>query len=251
MICMSPYSMPLCTIFTKCPAPSGPTWVTHGPVSVFAEIASSTSLIRSQAASDPPGMIEGPNRAPSSPPDTPHPTKFSPFSRSAASRRRVSPNRELPPSIRMSPASSSGASCASISSTGFPAVTIIMMRRGRSSAATSSSSVRAPVNFAPACSRTNASIQSVSRFQTTVGKPCSSMFSARLRPIVPSPIIANVALMPVSPVRTRAPARTPCRASAHPVLRRSATPACPRRAGRRASSCQVRRPRPRGSCALP
>ena len=23
--CMSAYSMPLCTIFTKCPAPSGPT----------------------------------------------------------------------------------------------------------------------------------------------------------------------------------------------------------------------------------
>jgi hypothetical protein len=23
---MSPYSTPLCTIFTKCPAPEGPTW---------------------------------------------------------------------------------------------------------------------------------------------------------------------------------------------------------------------------------
>ena len=28
--CMSAYSMPLCTIFTKWPAPSGPTWVQHG-----------------------------------------------------------------------------------------------------------------------------------------------------------------------------------------------------------------------------
>ena len=27
---MSAYSMPLCTILTKCPAPSGPTWVQHG-----------------------------------------------------------------------------------------------------------------------------------------------------------------------------------------------------------------------------
>jgi hypothetical protein len=30
---MSPYSIPLCTIFTKCPAPSGPQCVTHGPES--------------------------------------------------------------------------------------------------------------------------------------------------------------------------------------------------------------------------
>ena len=31
MSCMSPYSMPLCTILTKLPAPPGPTYVTHGP----------------------------------------------------------------------------------------------------------------------------------------------------------------------------------------------------------------------------
>ena len=30
MSCMSAYSMPLCTIFTKWPAPSVPTCVTHG-----------------------------------------------------------------------------------------------------------------------------------------------------------------------------------------------------------------------------
>ena len=41
MSCMSAYSMPLCTIFTKCPAPSGPTWVAQGTPSTFAEIASS------------------------------------------------------------------------------------------------------------------------------------------------------------------------------------------------------------------
>src|SRR5215207_1163070 len=64
MICMSPYSIPLCTILTKWPAPSGPTCVTQGPASVFAEIASSTSWIRVHAASDPPGMIDGPKRAP-------------------------------------------------------------------------------------------------------------------------------------------------------------------------------------------
>ena len=30
MSCMSAYSMPLCTIFTKWPAPSAPMWVQHG-----------------------------------------------------------------------------------------------------------------------------------------------------------------------------------------------------------------------------
>ena len=39
--CMSAYSMPLWTIFTKCPAPSGPTWVAQGTPSTFAEMASS------------------------------------------------------------------------------------------------------------------------------------------------------------------------------------------------------------------
>ncbi len=42
MSCISAYSMPLCTIFTKCPAPSGPTCETHGePSAAFAEIFSS------------------------------------------------------------------------------------------------------------------------------------------------------------------------------------------------------------------
>lgn len=42
MSCMSAYSMPLCVIFTKCPAPSGPICVTHGaPSLAFAEIFSS------------------------------------------------------------------------------------------------------------------------------------------------------------------------------------------------------------------
>ncbi|SCD39367.1 hypothetical protein GA0115236_104919 [Streptomyces sp. IgraMP-1] len=42
MSCMSAYSIPLWTILTKWPAPSGPTWVTQGvPSSAFAEIFSS------------------------------------------------------------------------------------------------------------------------------------------------------------------------------------------------------------------
>ncbi len=41
MSCMSAYSMPLCTIFTKWPAPSGPTWVQHGTPSTVAAMLSS------------------------------------------------------------------------------------------------------------------------------------------------------------------------------------------------------------------
>ena len=40
MSCMSAYSMPLCTIFTKCPAPSGPMRVQHGSSSTWAEMIS-------------------------------------------------------------------------------------------------------------------------------------------------------------------------------------------------------------------
>ena len=67
--------MPLCTIFTKCPAPSGTTCVTHGPDSFVAAIASSTGWSSVHESVEPPGMSDGPNRAPSSPPDTPQPTK--------------------------------------------------------------------------------------------------------------------------------------------------------------------------------
>ena len=38
MSCMSAYSMPLWIIFTKCPAPSVPTWVTQGSPSATAAI---------------------------------------------------------------------------------------------------------------------------------------------------------------------------------------------------------------------
>ena len=59
MSCISPYSMPLWTIFTKWPAPFSPTQSQQGePSSTLAE---------------PPGIMEGPFRAPSSPPDTPVP----------------------------------------------------------------------------------------------------------------------------------------------------------------------------------
>ena len=87
---MSAYSMPLCTILTKCPAPSGPTCVQHGSPSTCAEIDSSSGPSDSYDSFEPPGMMLGPLSAPSSPPDTPAPTKWSPLSRNAFSRRRVS-----------------------------------------------------------------------------------------------------------------------------------------------------------------
>ena len=143
MSCMSAYSMPLWTIFTKCPAPSGPTWVVHGTPSTLAAIASSIGPSAAYDSGDPPGMIDGPLSAPSSPPETPMPTKCRPASRSAASRRRVSRKCALPPSMIMSPGSSSGANSSITASVAAPAFTMMTRRRGRSRLATNSSAVRA------------------------------------------------------------------------------------------------------------
>ena len=74
MSCMSAYSMPLCTIFTKWPAPSWPTCATHGSPSATAAMDFRMGPRVAQASSEPPGMIEGPSSAPSSPPETPIPT---------------------------------------------------------------------------------------------------------------------------------------------------------------------------------
>ena len=71
---------------------------------------------------EPPGMMLGPSSAPSSPPDTPEPTKCSRCPRSCCSRRRVSRKWALPQSMTMSPSSSSGISSlitASVGSAGL------------------------------------------------------------------------------------------------------------------------------------
>ena len=86
-------------------------------------------------------MIEGPFSAPSSPPETPMPTKCRLISRSAASRRRVSLKCALPPSMIMSPGSSSGANSSITASVAGPALTMMSRRLGRSSDATNSSAV--------------------------------------------------------------------------------------------------------------
>lgn len=90
MSCMSAYSMPLCTIFTKCPAPSVPMCVAQGSPSTFALIDSNMGPSTSYDSVEPPTMTAGPFSAPSSPPETPAPTKWRPRSRRASSRRRVS-----------------------------------------------------------------------------------------------------------------------------------------------------------------
>ena len=83
-------------------------------------------------------MIEGPLSAPSSPPQTPVPTKCRPSSFSLASRRIVSGKWALPASMTMSPSSSSGISSSITASVPGPAFTMMMTRRGRSSEATKS-----------------------------------------------------------------------------------------------------------------
>ena len=73
------------------------------------------------------------------------PTKRSPRSAHSAVRRFVSLKWELPASMTMSPSSSSGASSSITASTGPPALTMMMILRGRASAATNSSTDPVPV----------------------------------------------------------------------------------------------------------
>ena len=135
MSCMSTYSMPLWIILTKCPAPSVPTWVTHGSPSATAAMDSRIGLRVTHASAEPPGMIEGPLSAPSSPPEMPAPTKLMPVARTAASRRMVSVKRALPPSTMMSPGSNTFTSSSMTASVPRPACTMMIAVRGFCSAA--------------------------------------------------------------------------------------------------------------------
>ena len=138
--CMSPYSMPLWVIFTKCPAPSRPTHSQQAsPSGVLAQIAWKMSFTSGHAATLPPGIIEGPKRAPSSPPDTPVPMNIRPLLSRYCVRRMVSGKCEFPPSMIRSPGSRNGSSVSMNSSTGLPALTISMILRGRFSSFTISS----------------------------------------------------------------------------------------------------------------
>ncbi len=190
MSCMSPYSMPLCTILTKCPAPFSPTQSQQGlPSAILAAMAWKMGLTCSQAAGLPPGMIEGPWRAPSSPPDTPVPMYSMPLLSACLVRRMVSSKLLLPPSMMMSPASRCGSRDSMNSSTAEPALTINITRRGRLSSLTSSSSEWAPMSLVPLAgpARKSSTLLTV-RLKTATVKPFSSMFRTRFWPMTARPI---------------------------------------------------------------
>ncbi len=133
-------------------------------------------------------MIDGPSRAPSSPPETPVPTKRKPFASSAFVRRIESGKCELPPSMTMSPGDRCGRSCSMRSSTGLPALTISMTRRGRFSEATSSGIERVPTIFFPLPRpEVKASTLSTVRLKTATVKPRLSMLRTRFSPMTARP----------------------------------------------------------------
>ena len=94
----------------------------------------------------PPGIIEGPKRAPSSPPLTPEPKNRQPAAY-CFSRRMVSVHWLLPQSTTMSSASTPAPrSCSTTASTGGPAFTSTMILRGFLRAATKSGRAAAPTS---------------------------------------------------------------------------------------------------------
>ena len=139
---MIAYSIPLCTIFTKCPASPGPMNATHFPPSPSsAAIFSNNSFSSLNALSSPPGIMLGPFSAPSSPPETPMPRNLNPFSSTSFTRLSVSGKWLFPPSIKMSSLERMGVRELMTASTASPAFTMMRIGRGGSSELTSSSSV--------------------------------------------------------------------------------------------------------------
>ena len=101
--------------------------------STLAAIAFHIGFDLSHAHGSPPGISEGPNLAPSSPPETPEPKNRRPRSFSSFSRRMVSVHRALPPSMMISPCWSRGARLLITASVGLPALTSMTILRGRAS----------------------------------------------------------------------------------------------------------------------
>src|SRR5205823_10326399 len=185
----SAYSMPLCTILTKWPVPSGPTCTQQGVPSTVAAIDSNIGPSVWYDCVDPPGMMLGPFNAPSSPPETPVPTKCKPCARKASSRRRVSRKCALPQSMTMSSLSSNGTSSSITASVGAPALTMMMIARGRCSEATKSSieSLGTKVPSDPCCA-TSSCVLALVRLCNATRYPCRARLRARLRPITASPV---------------------------------------------------------------
>ena len=187
--------MPLCIIFTKCPEPAGPIHSQQGvPSGAFAAILCKIGLTSGQAATEPPGIMEAPFKAPSSPPDTPLPTKRKPFDSANVTRRFVSSKFELPPSIKISPGESKGKSCSISSSTALPARTIIIILRGKAIELTKSAISVNPSIFKPLArplikrSTTPSSTPGTVRLYTETFHPLLAMFKAKFSPITANPI---------------------------------------------------------------
>ena len=151
-------------------------------------MASNTGRNTSHVDTGPPGMMLGPLRAPSSPPDTPAPTNRNPLDESQASRRSVSVYRLLPQSTTMSPASSRGISASITASTGAPACTITRMRRGEVKLSTKACKVSVARMRLPTCCATKACVVVVVRLNTLTANPRLSMLSTRFWPITARPI---------------------------------------------------------------
>jgi len=104
-------------------------------------------------------------------------------------RRIVSLKLLLPPSMMMSPRSSCGMSLSMNSSTGEPALTSNITRRGRLSLETNSSMLWAPIMLIPAAGpSTKSSTLETVRLNTATVKPWSAMFITRFLPITARPI---------------------------------------------------------------
>ncbi len=104
-------------------------------------------------------MIDGPCSAPSSPPEMPAPTKLIPVSRTAFSRRMVSVNSELPPSMMMSPGSKTETSSSITASVPLPACTMMSAVRGLLSESANSWIVFDGMKFASGCSPVRVSVR--------------------------------------------------------------------------------------------
>ena len=149
------------------------------------------SLTRDHALGLPPGMIEGPLRAPSSPPETPVPIYKRPFSSRYFVRRIVSIKKEFPPSMMQSPEEHRGTSWSIASSTGWPAFTMSIIFRGVFKRPIISSIEWAPMTFDPfAAWLRNSSTLDTVRLNATTVYPLSFMFIIRFWPMTARPINA-------------------------------------------------------------
>src|SRR6266550_2523315 len=172
--CMRPYSIPLCTIFTKWPAPDGPTCAYPSSGASALKIGSS----RPTGSSSPPTMRQKPTSSPQTPPDTPASTKWIPRCFASTYRRFESRKIEVPPSTIVSPSSAISSSSWKVCSVISPAGIIIQKARGASSCSLSSpseSAVRAPTLGS----------------YVWMSWPCSRRRSVIPDPMRPSPIIPS------------------------------------------------------------